>query len=247
MSNMNRTFVMTTSWDDGHPLDLRVAELLAKSDLTGTFYVPRSSQKPVMNRSQIRELSNSFEIGAHTLEHVMIDRLSDREARIQLSGSRQWIEELTGKSCRVFCFPGGKFRNHQLQLVRQAGYQVARTVELLSTAIPRCINGLCVIPTTIQVFPHGPYDYAKNTLKRFSAPVRLWCGRLLLSRDWLTLAKDMFLQTMASGGVFHLWGHSWEIEEQGQWENLESFLMTVCQWRGELKGATNSDLCAYAV
>ena len=79
MSNMNRTFV-TTSWDDGHPLDLRVAELLAKSGLTGTFYVPRSSQKPVMNRSQIRELSNSFEIGAHTLEHVMIDRLSDREA-----------------------------------------------------------------------------------------------------------------------------------------------------------------------
>jgi len=247
MSKTNRTFVMTTSWDDGHPLDLRVAELLAKSGLTGTFYVPRSSQKPVMNHSQIRELSSSFEIGSHTLEHVTIDRLPDREARIQLSGSREWIEELTGKSCRVFCFPGGKFRSRQLQLVRQAGYQAARTVELLSTAIPRRIDGLCVIPTTIQVFPHGPYTYAKNALKRFSAPVRPWFGALLLSRDWLTLAKELFLQTMARGGVFHLWGHSWEIEEQGQWGNLESFLMTVCQWQEELKGATNSELCAYAI
>ena len=108
MSKTNRTFVMTTSWDDGHPLDLRVAELLAKSGLTGTFYVPRSSQKPVMNHSQIRELSNSFEIGAHTLEHVTIDRLPDREARIQLSGSREWIEELDWEKLPGLLFSGRK-------------------------------------------------------------------------------------------------------------------------------------------
>src|SRR4029077_2605421 len=137
MKRTDRSFVMTTSWDDGHPLDMRVAEMLAKRGLTGTFYVPRSNQKPVMDRSQILELSKSFEIGAHTLEHVRIDRLSDAEARLQLSGSREWIEELTGQSCRLFCFPGGKFRNRQLPLVRQAGYQAARTVELLSAASPR--------------------------------------------------------------------------------------------------------------
>jgi glycosyltransferase involved in cell wall biosynthesis/peptidoglycan/xylan/chitin deacetylase (PgdA/CDA1 family) len=239
--------LITTSWDDGHPLDLRVAELLAKSGLTGTFYVPRSSQKPVMSRSQIRELSKSFEIGAHTLEHVIIDRLSDAEAGVQLSGSREWIEELTGKCCRVFCFPGGKFRNRQLQLVRQAGYEAARTVELLSTASPRRVDDLCVIPTTVQVFPHGLYAYVKNSVKRFSAPAMLWPLRSLLSRDWLTLAKEVFQQTMERGGVFHLWGHSWEIEEQGQWENLEKFLMTVCQWRRQLRGVTNSELCAYAI
>jgi peptidoglycan/xylan/chitin deacetylase (PgdA/CDA1 family) len=247
MSKTDRTFVMTTSWDDGHRLDLRVAEVLAKNGLTGTFYVPRSNQKPVMDRSQIRELSKSFEIGAHTLEHVMIDRLSDREAGIQLSGSRQWIEELTGKSCRVFCFPGGKFRNRQLQLVRQAGYEAARTVELLSTAMPRRIDGLYVIPTTIQVFPHAPYAYAKNALKRFSAQVLRWPSRSLLSRDWAGLAKDLLVREMQRGGMFHLWGHSWEIEEQGQWKNLERFLMTVCQRREALKGVTNSELCAYAV
>jgi peptidoglycan/xylan/chitin deacetylase (PgdA/CDA1 family) len=243
MSKTDRTFVMTTSWDDGHRLDLRVAELLAKNGLTGTFYVPRSNQKPVMDRSQIRELSKSFEIGAHTLEHVMIDRLSDREAGIQLSGSREWVEELTGKRCPVFCFPGGRFRNRQLQLVRQAGYEAARTVELLSTASPRQIDGLCVIPTTIQVFPHGPYAYAKNALKRFSAPAMHGLRRSLLSHDWLTLAKELFLRIMVRGGVFHLWGHSWEIAEQRQWQALENFLAFA---GAHLKAApclTNGELC----
>jgi glycosyltransferase involved in cell wall biosynthesis/peptidoglycan/xylan/chitin deacetylase (PgdA/CDA1 family) len=239
--------LITTSWDDGHPLDLRVAELLAKSGLAGTFYVPRTSQRPVMSGAQIRELSKFFEIGAHTLDHVAIDRLSDAQASAQLSGSREWVQELTGKSCRVFCFPGGKFRSRQLPLVRQSGYEAVRTVELLSIGGPRRVDGLCVIPTTIQVFPHGPYAYAKNALKRLSAPVMNWPRGSLLSRDWLTLAKHLFLTTMQRGGVFHLWGHSWEIEEQAQWENLEKFLMTVGKWRQQLTGVTNSELSAYAV
>lgn len=243
MSKANRPFVMTTSWDDGHPLDLQIAQLLSKSGLAGTFYVPRSSQQPVMDRSQIRELSKSFEIGAHTLEHVTIDRLSDREASRQLSGSREWIEELTGKACRVFCFPGGKFRNRQMQLVRQAGYVAARTVELLSTASPRRIDGVCVIPTTIQVFPHSPVGYAKNVLKRLSVPVMPWMRRLLFSSSWLALSKDLFLQTMECGGVFHLWGHSWEIAEQRQWQALEDFLGFAGAHLKEARCVTNGQLC----
>jgi glycosyltransferase involved in cell wall biosynthesis/peptidoglycan/xylan/chitin deacetylase (PgdA/CDA1 family) len=242
-----RSVLVTTSWDDGDPLDLRVAELLTKYGLTGTFYVPRSGQRAVMHVSEIRELSKTFEIGGHTLEHVAIDRLSEGDARVQLSGSREWIEQLTGKDCRVFCFPGGKFRNKQLRLVREAGYQAARTVELLSTRSPQCVDGLWLIPTTVQVFPHGPSAYAKNALKRFSSSVMFRPRVGLIARDWAALAKELFFRAIKRGGVFHLWGHSWEIEEQGQWENLENFLMTICRWREELKGVTNSELCAYAV
>lgn len=247
MNPGKRNCRITTSWDDGHPLDMRVAELLAKHSLTGTFYVPRSSQRPVMNRSQIGELSKTFEIGGHTLEHIAIDTLSDAEALAQLSGSREWIEQLTGTCCRVFCFPGGKFRSRQLPLVRKAGYEAVRTVELLSTANPRRIDGLCVIPTTVQAFPHAASAYARNALKRFSASAVFRLGSVLLSRDWARLARVLLLQARDRGGVFHLWGHSWEIEEQGQWENLESFLMTIGQWRETMQRVTNSELCAHAV
>jgi putative transposase len=32
--------VVTTSWDDGHPLDLKLAELLKKYDIPATLYMP---------------------------------------------------------------------------------------------------------------------------------------------------------------------------------------------------------------
>jgi peptidoglycan-N-acetylglucosamine deacetylase len=236
---------MTTSWDDGHPLDLRVAELLDKFDLAGTFYVPRSNQRPVMNSSQIRELSKSFEIGAHTLDHLAIDRLSDRDASAQLSGSREWIEELTGRSCRVFCFPQGRFRSRQLQLVRQAGYLAARTVELLSVAKPLWMRGLHVIPTTIQAFPHGAFAYARNTAKRFLTARFASLSAAIHSKGWISLAEKMLNRAIDEAGVFHLWGHSWEIEEQGEWENLEALLKMMSACREHSKSVTNGELCGY--
>jgi len=242
MNPLKNNCRITTSWDDGHPLDFRVAELLTKYKLTGTFYVPRSSQKPVMNRSQVHELSKTFEIGGHTLEHVAIDTLSDVEALVQLAGSREWLEQLTGSPCRVFCFPSGKFRRRQLPLVRQAGYKAVRTVELLSTANPQRIDGLCVIPTTIQAFPHSASAYARNAAKRFSIAHFISLPAAIQSKGWTFLAEEMLRRAMENCGIFHLWGHSWEIEEQGEWENVEAVLRTMSSFRERSKSVTNGEL-----
>jgi peptidoglycan/xylan/chitin deacetylase (PgdA/CDA1 family) len=245
MSQTERKCLMTTSWDDGHPLDLRVGELLVKHGLRGTFYVPRLGPRAVMDTSQLRNLSETFEIGGHTLEHVAIDRLSELDAGEQLSGSREWIEQLTGKSCRVFCFPGGKFRKRQLKLVRRAGYEAARTVEFLSTTNPRLIDGLYLMPTTVQAYPHGPLAYARNALERFSTSTLANLPRSMRTSDWVALAKHLFLQAAERGGVFHLWGHSWEIEEQDQWKKLEAFFDVLCSHREKWISVTNGELCRY--
>ena len=63
------TPLITTSWDDGHPLDLRVAEMLHRSNLQGTFYVPLTADAETMSPGQIRELSASFELGAYPPSH----------------------------------------------------------------------------------------------------------------------------------------------------------------------------------
>jgi peptidoglycan/xylan/chitin deacetylase (PgdA/CDA1 family) len=238
--------LMTTSWDDGHPLDFRVAELLTKYGLTGTFYVPRSSQRRVMTAAQVRELSGTFEIGAHTLDHIRIDRVPDAEASRQMLGSRRWIEEITGKNCSVFCFPGGEFKSRQLRLVREAGFRAARTVELLSVAEPSYLSGLWIIPTTVQAFPHGAYAYARNAAKRFSFSQFASFPAATRSGGWVTLARKMLTRTAEHGGVFHLWGHSWEIEEKSQWENLEAVLEAMGSWREKWQGVTNSELGQYA-
>lgn len=235
--------VMTTSWDDGHPLDFRIAELLTKHGLTGTFYVPRASQKKVMTAVQVRELSGAFEIGAHTLDHARIDRVPDGEASRQLLGSRRWIEEVTGKGCKVFCFPEGKFNGRQLRLVRETGFRAARTVELLSIAEPQYIRGLWLIPTTIQAFPHGPLAYAKNAAKRLTFSHLMTVPAALRAKDWMTVARKMLIRTIARGGVFHLWGHSWEIEQEQQWQELEEFLAFAGARLKNSSCVANGELC----
>lgn len=242
-----RLVVVTTSWDDGHPLDLRIADLLTRYGVAGTFYVSKKTSWPMMTSLQIRELSSKFEIGAHLIEHRTLDQLIDDQALDQLSGSRQWVEEITGKPCRALCFPGGKYRQNQLSLVEKAGYLSARTTELLSTGFPHRIKSLAVLSTTVQAYPHSPLTYAKNALKRRSLANLFRTRALFHSRNWCELAKKLLERTLCYGGVFHLWGHSWEIEEEGEWRRLEEVLAVVAENKDKLKIMTNSELGSYAL
>jgi peptidoglycan/xylan/chitin deacetylase (PgdA/CDA1 family) len=233
---------ITTSWDDGHPLDFRVAELLTKYGLTGTFYVPRTAETGVMNEAQIRELAKHFEIGAHTLDHVYLDRVSELEAKHQIIGSKQWIEDTIGSSCEMFCFPGGKFRGEHLEMLRKAGFLAVRTVECFSFDLPR-VNGTCaVMPTTLQAYPHGWISYARNALRRGELLALLRYSLAPDARNWVSFAEKLARHAVDRGGVFHLWGHSWEIEKHGRWRELETVFAFLSRCRGGAKVQTNSEL-----
>lgn len=243
--SMGTKFLMTTSWDDGHPLDFRIAELLTKYGLTGTFYVPRTSQKQVMLPEQVRQLSGTFEIGAHTLDHVYLDRVPREEAQRQIVDSRRWIADTTGTQCLAFCFPGGRFSQSHLEMARDAGYIIARTVELLSLQTPRFTSGLYLLPTSIQAFPHNWKDYARNSLRRNALWHAVEANVLSRSRAWQDVAKDLFERARNQGGVFHLWGHSWEMEENEQWRQLEGFLDFAAERLGDAPCVRNSALAEH--
>ena len=57
--------IVTTSWDDGHPLDVRLAELLSSYGVPGTFYLPLMYSKiPLLGRPQMRAIrALGMEIG----------------------------------------------------------------------------------------------------------------------------------------------------------------------------------------
>jgi hypothetical protein len=44
-------------------------------------------------------------------------------------------------------------------------------------------------------------------------------------------------------GVFHLWGHSWEIESNGIWSHLEKALELMSQYRHYVIYTHNSGVC----
>src|SRR5690242_2717989 len=113
--------VVTTSWDDGHPLDQRVADLLAKYGVAGTFYVPFKNSRPVMTDSEMRQLAKAFELGAHTVSHIVLTTVSEKTAEFEIVESKKRIEDVTGHPCNVFCFPSGRFRARHVEMVRRAG------------------------------------------------------------------------------------------------------------------------------
>jgi hypothetical protein len=220
-----RQACITTSWDDGHPADLRLAEMLARHGLSGTFYIPRSISTGVMSAAQIRELAERFEIGAHTLNHVFLSDVDLASANDEIAGSKAWIEDLTSKPCMMFCPPAGRFKPHHLPIFAQAGFLGIRTVEFMSFDWPRVHkSGLMEMPTTMQAFDQPVRNYLKNLAKR-RAIANLWRyivhGR---SRDWTVLARRLLARAIEEGGVFHLWGHSWEVEQTGQWARLDEVL-----------------------
>lgn len=232
--------VLTTSWDDGHPLDQHIAELLAKYDLTGTFYIPLENSRPVMAEAQIRQLSEAFEVGAHTIHHAVLTEVADGAAEREIRESKKRLEDITGRHCVAFCFPKGRFRCSHLAMVRRAGFRCARTVELLSTQFPSRRADICVLPTTVQARCQDWTVYVKNCAKRFATPNLVNFIFHARSRNWLATAQAMLHVVVRHGGVFHLWGHSWEIEEQQQWTQLEAILRELRELRAIAPCMSNS-------
>lgn len=218
--------IFVSSWDDGHPLDQRLAELHAKRGLQATFYVPLSNceGRPVISATGLRTIDAAgFEIGSHTAEHRYLDRLSAAEARRQIEDGKDGLEQMLGHAITGFCFPGGRRPDNALALLQAAGITHARTVENLR--IDRDF-GAFDVPTTLQFYPHGWQVLLSNTLR---APGHLPRKLVLMvsraSRGRSLAALVGMLESMADEDVvFHLWGHSWEVERLGAWADLGRLL-----------------------
>ncbi len=213
--------IITTSWDDGFPADFRLAELLDKYNLPGTFYIPKTNaEHTVMDEKSIAELGRKFEIGGHTLNHVRL--YSNRSVVFladEITGCFDWITALTNCKPVSFCFPGGVFSAAAIRAVQQAGFKVIRTTELLSTASTSTHN---LQPTSLQLFDHPKFSYVKNTVKRNQFNNLLTWLITGAETDILKLTDFYISNIIKSGGCFHLWGHSWEIEEYQLWHKLEA-------------------------
>ncbi len=238
-----KAFVFTTSWDDGTVYDLRLADLLSKYQLPATFYIAKRHERSSLAECQIRELARHFELGAHTLNHVDLDSVPLETAQAEIEGSKLWIETLSNSACTMFCFPHGNFSSSHLRLVQKAGFTGARTVELMSTSSPKLTGGIALVPTTIQAFPHSRSTYLANALKRSRMLSLRFRVSSLRRGDWLSMAKCLFSEVSANGGVFHLWGHSWEIERHGLWTSLEDMFRVAAQCSESGEYVTNGQLC----
>jgi peptidoglycan-N-acetylglucosamine deacetylase len=221
--------LFTTSWDDGHPLDLKLAELLARFGLTGTFYCPMRNREglPVMSAHEMRSLDGPFELGSHTHDHVYADRIPATAWQQQVLTGKVALEQAIGHQVEGFCYPGGRLTGVSRDMVEKAGFVYGRTTQNFQL---QCASDPLLMPTTLQFYPHTRTVLASNWLRRGNQLQRLRLAMACLAAGQLNDRLRLALKRCAGPNqVFHLWGHSWEIEQQGLWSQLESFFSLVAQ------------------
>src|SRR3989344_6003683 len=98
---------VTTSWDDGDILDTKLAELLSRYGMKGTFYITKQYREKRLSEDEILAISKNHEIGAHTLTHPDLRKLSKEEKMREIKGSKEWLEDMLGKEVVSFCYPSG--------------------------------------------------------------------------------------------------------------------------------------------
>lgn len=218
---------VTTSWDDGDILDKRLSDLLSRYGIKGTFYITKTYRSQRLLDQDIRDIARVHEMGAHTLTHPDLRILSIEKKRDEIRGSKEWLEELLGSEVKMFCYPKGLYDEAVVKTVKESGFLGARTTQLgcLTSDDP------FLIPTTIQVYPFPfRFNYLRKLLqpyKQRGPTLRALGVSLSAMHSWLSTAKATFNIALNKGEVFHLYGHSWEIDKYNMWNDLEKLLQYI--------------------
>ena len=225
--------IITTSWDDGHPLDFKIYDLLLQNNLKGTFYVPIfNKENPVITKNEIQKISQHFEIGGHTLNHTVLTSISLDDAKREIVQGKEQLESICGKIIS-FAYPRGQYNQEIKKIVKDAGFEGGRTAEMLHTKIADKFEYHPTIHATDRVIGSRAKQVMISDTKLLSA--RLFTSGKIF-KTWDNMAKQALDFVLEHGGIWHIWGHSWEIEQNNDWDRLADVL-EYAKLQGEQKDA----------
>lgn len=130
------------TFDDGYRDNTKnAAPILAEFSFQVTFFITlgyvgtvktsfkRSWQRwECMDQKDLKELSDSgHEIGSHSVRHIDLTKLDEKERVQELKSSKKGIGELLGKDISLFSYPYGYFDDGLAMLAAEEGYSLACT------------------------------------------------------------------------------------------------------------------------
>lgn len=216
---MSECPLFTTSWDDGIPSDIRVAEVLQSYGFVGTFY---ASTGPGGARSigddDLRRIGQQHELGNHGRSHRNFASLSVAEIAEEIQWAHRELSRF-GQPARIVAPPNGRMTRQTVEALRRFGYQ-ARSAPVLGTRSPRATW----IEPSLQLYPHTWSALARNTARRRLLPasplLRTWAKGGPFRQRTLDLVRVASQELPC----VHLWGHSEEIDRLNLWDALEDIL-----------------------
>lgn len=234
--------VVTTSWDDDDRSGLRLAQLLQAHGIAGTFYVPTGNlgQGNAFSVADLRGLAaDGFEIGAHTVTHPILTQIDRSQLEYEVGHCKQQLQQALGETVTTFCYPRGRSNSAVIAAVRNAGYSGARGTLMLCT---QSDFSPFALPTTLQAYPHRRENYLRNLVRhRAGLTLARNFSKLIHYENWVELGKQSFDEVLRTGGIWHLYGHPWEIARLDLWARLEELLGYV-RARSDVSYVTNAAL-----
>ncbi len=220
--------VLTLSYDDGVVQDIRMIGILDKHGIKGTFnvnsglYLPedavREKYAGIMKLSEAKELyiNSGHEVGVHTYNHVFLEKLDTAEMIYQITEDRKAIENDYGQLARGMAYPFGTYNQKVIDILEKCHICYARTVNATyGFGFPE--NWLMLHPTCSH-----RYEHLDELIKKFVE------------------VPNKF----GNAEMFYLWGHSYEFDNDDNWELFEKF----CEYAGGHKHiwyATNIEIYDY--
>lgn len=199
--------VLTLSYDDGVVQDIRLIEIMNKHGLKGTFNINTGSYLPEdavrekyygrMKLSEAKELylNSGHEVAAHGLTHPFLEKLDTAEIIYEITEDRKNIEKEYGTITRGMAYPYGTYNATVVDVLAKCHIAYARTTRAtFRFDFPE--NWLTLHPTC-----HHNYEKLDELLDRFiNVPNR-----------------------GANLEMFYLWGHSYEFDNNDNWDVIERF------------------------
>ena len=186
---------LTMSYDDGKIPDRRLVDIFNRYGIRGTFHL-NSGVLLTENRihpEEIPGLYRGHEIACHTVTHPTIARCPLPEVAAEVLEDRKALEAIAGYPVRGLSYPNGS---------------VSREIEAL---LPACGIRYSRVVGNSESFalPENPY--------RWMATCHHNHRLMELGEEFLNLHKKQYLYLM------YVWGHSYELEDKGNWDLIESF------------------------
>ncbi|MBP7780341.1 MAG: polysaccharide deacetylase family protein [Burkholderiaceae bacterium] len=107
-----------------------VAERIAITEQLAQLARAKVPQDLMMSSQQVKAMRQAgMQIGAHTVSHPILARLTDEQARDEIATSKTCLEQLLGERVGLFAYPNGKpgedYSPRTVEIVRKLGFDSA--------------------------------------------------------------------------------------------------------------------------
>lgn len=219
---------ITLSYDDGVAEDIRFIELMKKYGFKGTFNlsynriaenkeIPAGKRHRKLTAEEIRKVytPDCTEIAMHSFNHRSFGTIPASEVMYEIVEDRKGWESFWGKIVRGMAYANGSYNDDAVDVLRIVGVTYART--------------------TLQT---ENYDLPTDWL-RMKTTCRHKNPRLMeLAEEFAALKVEKYAKW------FYLWGHTYEFEDDQNWDVIENFFKRMSGLE-DVWYATNGEIYDY--